>query len=169
MAGCAITTHPYGFDVGVELEPLAPGWHDNLSMKPYATPGQFVWREGPFSIEIADWVCNEPTYFMVYVRNRGDDGGTLRIRRWSADDPMPGTNARESLTRGEFHENPPLTEGEEVEVPAGRTVPLWIDRLPWLANPSIGDRLGYDFEIESGGAVVKCPVAFRVARVFRRR
>lgn len=169
LSGCAITTHPYGVDVGVELEPLAPGWKDNLRMKAHGQPGQFVWRDGPFSVEIVNWLHpDEATYFMVYVRNKGDVDAQIRVRRPAGSDAAPGLGAFDVFSRSGFRRSGKhVDETQWIELPAGGMVEFWIDDLAWLSEPAMDDLVSCEVDIDAAAAALTCPVAFRVARVYR--
>ncbi len=166
LAGC-ISRARY-FDVGVELAPDAAGWRDNLSVEPPSIPVQFQWRDGPVSVEIANWP-HDATYFMVYVDNSSAEPVRMLVHGvtpgWAAHGqydvfPGPGSNATASGR---------LSEGVWIELPARGMIEFWIDDLGWGSGPSVGDRIDASIDFERGGTTVTCPLRFHVARVFRGR
>ncbi len=153
------------FDIGVELAPDAEGWRDDLRIEPHPTPVEFRWQDGQMVVAIANWP-HDPTYFMVYVNNDADEAARMLVHGVS-----PGWAAHgryDAFARREYVGGGKLIEGGWIDLPAHGMVQFWIDDLPWLGDPSAGDRIDGSVDIERGGAIVTCPLRFHVARVFRK-
>jgi hypothetical protein len=163
MSGCLGVSLSTEYHTGVELAPDADGWKDELLIKP-APPVEFRWQDDEVAVEILNW-ARETTYFEIRVRNSADEAARMLVHgvspgfvghgKYVFDRPGFGGGTGE------------LAEDRWIDLPARGTVRFWIDGLPWLDDPSAGDRIDTSVDIERRGAIVTCPIRFRVARVYR--
>ena len=161
---CSISLSPH-HDIGVELVPDADGWTDELLIAHNSPAIEFRWQDDRVVVEIEN-LRSKTTYFVVYVRNNADEDARIRVHGVA-----PGF-----VSHGKYLFDLPgfgggtgeLAEDRWIDLPARGTVRFWIDGLPWLDDPSAGDRVDASVDIERQGAITTCPVRFRVARVYRR-
>ena len=149
-------------DTGVDLAPDADGWKDDLLI---TSAVEFRWQDAQVVVEIANR-ADETTYFKVCVRNNADEDARILVHGVSPGSVGHGKYVfqRPGLGGGTGE----LAEGRWIDLPARGDVRFWIDDLPWLDDPSAGDRIDASVDIERHGAITTCPIRFHVARVFRR-